>query len=141
MYIDKPYEGGKCAEKCLYPIHYAPFMRTSARPRDWYNRLVKTFEQIRKQLVKGQFEFSRHAFRRAVLRNISENEIRQAAENAVVLEDYPYDKYAPSCLILGFTRMDRPLHIQVSYIDSDLVKIVTLYQPSESEWINFRHRR
>ena len=27
------------------------------------------------------------------------------------IEDYPNDKYDPSCLILGFTRSRRPLHI------------------------------
>jgi len=36
---------------------------------------MKSLETIRRQLSEGEFEFSRHAFRRAVERNISEIEI------------------------------------------------------------------
>jgi len=102
---------------------------------------MKTLEILCQQLSRGEFEFSHHAFRRAVERNISETEIRQAGANAKLIEDYPDDKYSPSCLLLGFTEEARPLHIQVSYIDSDLVKIITLYEPDEDEWIDFAQRR
>jgi len=102
---------------------------------------MKTLETLRQQLSQGAFEFSRHAFRRAVERNISEAEIRQAGAYAAIIEDYPDDKYSPSCLLLGFTANGRPLHIQVSYIDADLVKIITVYEPDELEWIDFSQRR
>ncbi len=102
---------------------------------------MKTFEQIRQQLILGEFDFTRHALRRAVERNISEQEICQAAENAKVIEDYPNDKYAPSCLTLGFTLTNRPLHVQVSYADTGKVRIITLYEPDPDEWINFSKRR
>lgn len=102
---------------------------------------MKTLAEIRRQLASGEFEFSRHAFRRAVERNISEAEIRQVGTTAILIEDYPDDKYSPSCLLLGFTQAERPLHLQVSYADSELVKIITLYEPDENEWYNYRHRR
>jgi len=38
---------------------------------------MKSLEDIRRQLSSGEFEFSRHGFRRAVERNISEQEIRE----------------------------------------------------------------
>ncbi len=50
---------------------------------------MKTIDDIRTQLSLGQFEFSRHAFKRAVERNISEFEIRQAGGQARIIEDYP----------------------------------------------------
>jgi len=103
---------------------------------------MKTLEQVQKQLSLGQFEFSKHAFKRAVERNISDFEIRQAGERATIIEDYPTDKYSPSCLLLGFTETGRPLHIQISLMDSELVKIITLYQPNELEWTdNYSKRR
>jgi hypothetical protein len=102
---------------------------------------VKTLEEIRQQLAAGEYEFSRHAFKRAVERNISEQEIREARAAAEIIEDYPTDKYAPSALLPGFTRNNRPLHIQVSYIDSPLVKIITLYEPDDTQWYNYRQRR
>jgi hypothetical protein len=58
--------------------------------------MMKTLEGIREQLATGAFEFSRHAFRRAVERNISEREIREAGIHAEIIENYPEDKYSPS---------------------------------------------
>ncbi|KAF0107403.1 MAG: hypothetical protein FD146_1881 [Anaerolineaceae bacterium] len=102
---------------------------------------MKPLEKIRRQLAQGQFDFTRHALRRAVERNIPESEIRQMAENARIIEDYPQDKYTPSCLLLGFTKSGRPLHMQVSYADSELARIITLYEPDPNEWIEFEKRR
>jgi hypothetical protein len=77
---------------------------------------------------------------RAVERNISEQEIREAGVRAEVIEDYPDDKYSPSALLLGFTVAGRPLHFQVAFDDSAMSKIVTIYQPDPNEWIEFRKR-
>jgi len=71
---------------------------------------MKTLQDVRQQLATGKFEFSRHAFRHAVERNISEQEIREAGATAELIEDYPDDKYSPSALLLGFTAGGRPLH-------------------------------
>ena len=102
---------------------------------------MKTLSEIRQQIAAGFFEFSRHAFRRAVERNISEVEIREAGAQAEVIEDYPEDKYSPSALLLGFTVAGRALHFQVSFADSDATKIITLYEPEPNEWIEHRKRR
>ncbi|HXG21405.1 MAG TPA: DUF4258 domain-containing protein [Methylomirabilota bacterium] len=102
---------------------------------------MKTLEDIRKQLVTGAFGFSRHAFRRVVERNISEQEIREAGVHAELIEDYPDDKYSPSGLLLGFTAAGCPLHFQVSFAETDLTKIITIYEPDLSEWLDYRTRR
>ncbi len=102
---------------------------------------MKTLAQIRAQLAAGQFDFSRHAFKRAVERNISEDEIRTAGAQTEIIEDYPEDKYSPSVLVLGSTSAGRPLHIQVSSADSDAIRITTLCEPDPSEWAEFRKRR
>jgi hypothetical protein len=102
---------------------------------------MMTLDEIRQRLAAGEFEFSRHAFKRAVERNIGEQEIRDAGRTATIIEDYPNDKYAPSCLLLGFTPNGRPLHIQVSYAESDRLKIVTIYEPDPREWYDYRRRR
>lgn len=65
---------------------------------------MKTLDDIRRQLAAATFEFSRHAFKRVVERNISELEIRQAGLEVRIIEDYPHDKYSPSCLLLGSPR-------------------------------------
>lgn len=102
---------------------------------------MKDIVQIRGQISAGKFEFSRHAFRRAVERNISEDEIRKAGSCAEIIEEYLEDKYSPSVLLLGFTANGRPLHFQISLSEVELVKIITLYEPEASRWIKFRNRR
>ena len=98
-------------------------------------------EQIRIKIQAGQFEFSKHAVDQSVLRRVSVQELREATANAEIIEDYPDDKYGPSCLILGFTRAGRPLHVQCSYPSRPLVKVITLYEPDPTRWIDFRMRR
>ena len=102
---------------------------------------MKTLSEIQRQLASGEYEFSRHAFRRVVERNISEQEIRAAGTKAEVVENYPDDKYSPSALLLGFTAAGRALHFQVSFEESDLTKIITIYEPDANEWIEHRKRR
>lgn len=98
-------------------------------------------EQIRAKVQAGQFEFSKHAVDQSILRQVSVQEVREAIANGEIIENYPEDKYGPSCLILGFTRAGRPLHIQSSHPSRPLVKIITLYEPDPVEWIDFRVRR
>jgi len=104
-------------------------------------KYMKTLDQIRKQLSGGEFEFSRHAFKRVVERNIADQEIREAGAQASVIEDYPDDKYSHSCLLLGFIQTGRPLHIQVSLAETELVTIITIYEPDPNEWVNYTTRR
>lgn len=64
---------------------------------------MRSIKEIWEMLSDGQYNLSRHAFRRMVERNISDETIRQAGAMAEIIEDYPDDKYSPSCLLLGFT--------------------------------------
>ncbi|MDJ1174341.1 DUF4258 domain-containing protein [Roseofilum capinflatum] len=102
---------------------------------------MKTLEEIKSQLYAGNFEFTRHGFKRAIERNISESEIKEASVTMEVVEDYPEDKYSPSCLLLGFTLANRALHLQVSRLEFDVVKIITLYEPAPDQWIDNRRRK
>ena len=102
---------------------------------------MKSDADVQNDLCDGRFEFSRHAFHRAAERNISTQEIREAGETMQVIERYPDDKYSPSCLVLGYTRQMRALHIQVSLLDVPFLKIITLYEPDLSEWIDDEIRR
>lgn len=98
-------------------------------------------EEIRQKIETEQFEFSKHAVDQSIIRRISVQEAREIFGDAEVIEDYPEDKYGPSCLILGRTRAGRPIHIQCSYPSRSLIKIITLYEPDPDLWIDFRIRR
>jgi hypothetical protein len=71
-------------------------------------------EEIRSKFALGLFEFSKHAVDQSILRHIGVSELIEAIENGEIIEDYQEDKYGPSCLIVGFTKQTRPLHIQCS---------------------------
>jgi len=99
-------------------------------------------DDIREKIGGRQYEFSKHAVDQSIVRNISVAEIQEAiAGPSEVIEDYPDDKYGPSCLILGYTKAGRPLHVQCSYPSRLLIKIVTLYEPDPQLWIDVRVRR
>ncbi len=99
-------------------------------------------DEIRLKFRTRHYEFSKHAVDQSIIRDISVAEVEDAiAGRSEVIEDYPEDKYGPSCLILGYTRASRPLHIQCSYPNRPLIKIITLYEPAPSLWVDFRIRK
>ena len=97
-------------------------------------------QEIGAKIQVGSFEFSKHALDQSIIRRIRLEEIREVIASGEIIEDYPEDKYGPSCLILGFTQAKRPLHIQCSYPSRSLIKIITLYEPDEARWTDFRNR-
>jgi hypothetical protein len=92
--------------------------------------------EIRRKIINGEFELSKHAVDQSILRNIRIKEIREMIHNGEIIEDYPDDKYGASCLICGFTMVNRPLHLHCSYPSRPILKIITLYQPTEERWQN-----
>lgn len=87
---------------------------------------------IRKHFKDRTYLLTIHASNRAVERNILSHELEEAVLNGEVIEDYPNDKYGPSCLILGIIAKKRVLHIQVSYPKN--IKVITVYEPTAQDW-------
>jgi hypothetical protein len=98
-------------------------------------------EEIRAKIARDEFEYSQHALDQSIVRRIGVDELREAIATCELVEDYPKDKYGPSCLVLGFTRAGRPVHVQCSYPSRDRIKVITVYEPDPSRWIDFRVRR
>jgi hypothetical protein len=99
-------------------------------------------EEIQTKILRRQYEFSKHAVDQSIVRDISVAEMEEAISGRIeVVEDYPDDKYGPSCLILGFTKAGRPLHLQCSYPSRPLIKVITLYEPDPDLWVDLRIRK
>ena len=96
---------------------------------------------IRKKIETGLFEFSKHAVDQSIIRRISVQDVCDVINNGTIIEEYPDDKYGPSCLIFGMTAERRPIHIQCSYPSRPIVKIITLYEPNPIRWVDFIKRR
>ncbi|MCP4403305.1 MAG: DUF4258 domain-containing protein [bacterium] len=95
--------------------------------------------EIRDYVQRGQYKFSDHAVKRMLKRSIGRNEIEEVLQSGEIIEEYPDDKYSPSCLIWWHTQRARTLHVQVSL--PPLVVVVTTYEPDPAEWINGKVRR
>ena len=102
---------------------------------------MSLIDDIRRKVKIGQFEFSKHAVDQSIIRRIDMQELHYVIANGTVIEDYPEDKYGPSCLILGMTSKKRPIHIQCSYPSRPILKIITIYEPDPVLWIDYKERR
>ncbi|GDY22050.1 hypothetical protein LBMAG56_33970 [Verrucomicrobiota bacterium] len=91
-------------------------------------------EALRHKFGLGQVEYSLHAVRQMVARNITPQEVTQTVLTGEVIEDYPNDKYGPSCLLFGRAAQQRPLHVQCTHPSRPLVKVITAYEPDPAEW-------
>jgi hypothetical protein len=98
-------------------------------------------ESIREKIEIDLFEFSKHAVDQSIIRHIRVKDVRTVIANGIIIENYPEDKYGPSCLIFGMTAERRPIHIQCSHPSRPIIKIITLYEPNPTHWIDFKKRR
>jgi hypothetical protein len=64
---------------------------------------VVDLDAIKAKFQRNEFEFSQHAVDQTLLRHITIQEIREAIAASELIEDYPNDKYGPSCLLLVST--------------------------------------
>jgi hypothetical protein len=94
---------------------------------------------LRRKLKNKEYRITLHATKKRLERGITTKEIEEAINNGKIIESYEKDKYAPSCLVFGFTNADRPIHVVLSY--TPIVWVITVYEPDEKEWIDFEKRR
>lgn len=102
-------------------------------------------EQVVKCIQEGDYFYSRHAkeeMEAEEFGEIRDGEVVEAILSGKLIEDYPKDTPYPSCLIYGRTSEKRPLHMVCAYAD-DIRKviIITAYEPSPDQWIDFERRR
>lgn len=102
---------------------------------------MPVIDEIRKKIAVDEFEFSKHAVDQTIIRRISVSEIREAISYGEIIDDYPKDKYGPSCLIYGETAGGRAIHVQCSYPSRLVIKVITVYEPDPERWIDFKVRR
>ncbi len=102
-------------------------------------------EQIVKSIRRGDYLYTRHArheMETEALGEIKDHEVVEAILNGKIIEDYPEDTPYPSCLIYGRSSEERPLHAVCAYAaDAGRVIIITAYEPSPDQWIEFERRR
>lgn len=58
---------------------------------------MSLIDDIREKIAADAFEFSQHAVDQSIVRHISLDEVIESIASGEVIEDYPEDKYGPSC--------------------------------------------
>jgi len=94
---------------------------------------------IQQFVQRGEIFFTDHAVRQMAKRDIDDVEVAEVILSGEIIEEYPDDKYSPSCLIFGQTNREKPLHVVCSL--PPRVRIITVYQPDPDEWTDFRRRK
>ena len=101
-------------------------------------------ETIRRLVVEGRYEFSKHAEREREADMIPVRELEVALRGCEIIENYPDDPRGPSCLVLGFSRQ-RPIHAVCTIRrDPEELFLITVYDPSRrpEHWADqYRRRR
>lgn len=97
-------------------------------------------KRIRAQAEAENIRISQHAQQEMVEENIVLDEVLEAIATGEILEDYPEHRRGACCLLYGFTRNDRPLHIVCTTARPVLI-IITAYEPKPPKWITPTQRR
>lgn len=83
-----------------------------------------------------------HADEEADADNLKLDKIYFSVVHGEIIEDYPNDKPFPSCLILGYTMEDEPVHSVRAYNEQkQWAVLITVYRPDPNLWIDWRERR
>ena len=95
---------------------------------------------IKERVRLGKYKISFTHTEKLRLRKIEMAELEEAIITGELIENYPSDPRGSSCLILGYTQRNRPLHIVCGIMEVELL-IITAYEPSLEEWESDWKRR
>ena len=96
-------------------------------------------QEIINKVRNDKYDLTIHALKRRIERKITTSEIENAIINGEIIEEYPNDYPYQSCLVHGFIKNKQPIHIVCAI--AQRIKIITIYKPSENEWIDHKTRR
>lgn len=93
-----------------------------------------TAERIREMASnKDNIEMSSHANMRCIKRIIDSKDLLNVLLNGEIIEHYPNDYPYPSCLELGLSVAEKPLHVCCA-IGNGKLWVITAYYPTPDRW-------
>jgi len=98
---------------------------------------------LRRIRAHGETEnirITQHAQQEMVEEGITLDELLEAIASGQILEDYPEHRRGPCCLLNGFTREGRPIHIVCTTAQPMLI-VITVYEPKPPKWVTPLQRR
>ena len=74
---------------------------------------MKTLAEIRHDLATGRYELTQQAFRQAIEQEIGDEDVRDASDSVVILEEFSHEESGANCL-LGAGNAEHGLQMLVS---------------------------
>ncbi len=90
-------------------------------------------EEIQALLRARRIKWTTHVMERLQERGVHPSDIRVCLSGGEIIESYPDDYPYPSCLVLGYTQTNIPVHV-VASIGMGMLWIITAYVPSGEKW-------
>ncbi|MHB8481687.1 MAG: DUF4258 domain-containing protein [Nitrospiria bacterium] len=97
-------------------------------------------QKIRLQVDTENVRITLHAQQEMVEEYFKFDEVLEALRNGQILENYPEHRRGACCLIGGFTKKGRPIHI-VCTTGQQVLILITIYEPKPPKWITPTQRR
>lgn len=94
-------------------------------------------DAIRDEVQRGRLFFTRHAIQRMGQRGITPEDVEVTILHGEIIEEYPDDKYGPSCLIAAKLAVGW-IHVVVTM--KRPLWLITAYFPDPKEWKDFKKR-
>jgi len=100
-------------------------------------------EVIKKLILEKKYRMTLHAEIERDADRLTLHEIEKAilSSNSKIIEDYPNDPRGHSCLVLGFTEKQKPVHIVCGLREEEMLVIITVYRPDPQEWVDWEKRK
>jgi hypothetical protein len=96
---------------------------------------------ICQKIRENDYYFSKHAEQERQNDNLLIEEVEDAFLSGRILEQYEDTGRGESCLVVGFTKTGKPIHI-VCGAREDVLAIITVYIPTPPQFINpFKRRK
>jgi hypothetical protein len=83
--------------------------------------------------LNSKIKWTTHIITRLQERGINPSDIKNCIQMGEIIEYYPDDYPFPSCLILGKSLKDTPLHTVIG-VGNGYVWLITSYFPDKNKW-------
>lgn len=94
---------------------------------------------IKDKVRNKEYLFTLHGDKERQNDNLSVAEILEAFESAIIIEEYEDSGRGESCLLAGYTKAGKPIHLVCGEMN-DKVVVITVYIPKPPKFKNIYER-
>src|SRR4051812_32856408 len=90
--------------------------------------------RCREQVAREEIRVTQHAQQEMVAEGIELDEVVEAILSGQIIENYPEHRRGSCCLVTGYTRRGRSLHV-VCTTGRPFLIVITVYEPKLPKWV------